>query len=165
MDLLLTAANAALLLSHAIRRDVEVGLVLLGPPSPPRFVRLVGHELRSWQPDVRSDAAILRKALEATSRIERGVAPGVYGSQAGFEEALDRFGPSFVYLKEGKQDIRDVSLPVDATYILSDNVDLTEGEERAVMDRQPILVGVGPLALHADQAIAILHNELDRRQA
>lgn len=165
MDLLLTAANAALLVSHGMRRDVEVGLLLLGPPDPPRFVRLAGHSLRSWQPDLRSDAAILRKALDAASRVERSVAPGVYGSRATFEEALDALGPAFVYLKEGGRDIREVSLPVDATYVLSDSLDLSAPEEAALAERAPIVVGVGPLSLHADQAIAIVHNELDRRDA
>jgi len=46
MDILLNAANAALLLAHDIRRDVEVGLLMLGPPNPPRFVRLVGFRLK-----------------------------------------------------------------------------------------------------------------------
>jgi tRNA (pseudouridine54-N1)-methyltransferase len=163
MDLLLTAANAALLLSHGLRPDVEVGLLLLGPPDPPRFVRLVAHRLRSWQPDLRSDAALVRRALEHTSRVERESSPGIVVSRAAFEEALDRLGPSFVYLREGGADVRDVLLPVDATFVLSDNFDLTPEEERAVLGRNALTVGLGPHSLHADQAISIVHNELDRR--
>src|SRR5437870_1899489 len=64
MDILLNAANAALLLAHDLRRDVEVGLLLLGPPDPPRFVRLEGFRLRSYQPDIRSNAALVRRALQ-----------------------------------------------------------------------------------------------------
>src|SRR2546428_361952 len=47
MDILLNAANAALLVAHDLRREVEVGLLLLGPPDPPRFVRLEGFRLRT----------------------------------------------------------------------------------------------------------------------
>src|SRR5439155_1537060 len=36
MDILLNGANAALHLAHDLRRDVEVGLLLLGPPHRPR---------------------------------------------------------------------------------------------------------------------------------
>src|SRR3990172_9793773 len=103
MDILLNAANAALLLAHDIRRDVEVGLLMLGPPNPPRFVRLVGFRLKSYQPDIRSNAALIRRALVDASRVEHESSPGVYGSVAAFEEALDRLRPPLLYLKEGGQ--------------------------------------------------------------
>lgn len=165
MDILLNAANAALLVAHGIRRDVEVGLVLLGPPNPPRCVRLQGFRLRSYQPDIRSNAALIRRALLEASRIEKECSPGVSGSIATFDEALDRFGPTFVHLKDGGKDIRDAALPADATFVLSDNQDLTPSEERAVQERGAITVGLGPTSVHTDHAIAIVHNELDRRHA
>ena len=163
MDILLNAANAALHLAHDLRRDVEVGLLLLGPPHPPELVRFEGFRLRNYQPDIRSNAALVRRALVDPSRIERESSPGVFGSQANFEEALDRFGPVFVYAKEGGKDIREASLPADATFVFSDNQDLMVAEERVQTERGALVVGLGPMALHTDHAIAILQNELDRR--
>ncbi len=165
MDILLNAANAALLLAHDLRRDVEVGLLLLGPPTPPRFVRLVGFRLKSYQPDIRSNAALIRRALVDVSRVEAESSPGVYGSIATFAEALDRLGPTFVLLKEGGKDIRVASLPADATFVLSDNQELLAEEERLLTDRGALVVGLGPVALHTDHAIALVQNELDRRGA
>lgn len=165
MDILLSAANAALLLAHAIRQDAEADLLLLGPPDPPRLIRLLGDRLRSYQPDLRSNAALLRKALERGSRVEHEVSPGILTSKSTFEEALDRLGPAYVYLKEGNRDIREVRLPADATFVLSDNQDLTAEEERAVLARGATVLGLGPNALHTDQAITLVHNELDRRKA
>ena len=163
MDILLNAANAALLLAHDLRRDAEAGLLLLGPPDPPRLVRLQGHRLRSYQPDIRSNAALLRRALEHGSRVEREVLPGILASKATFEEALDRLGPPFVYLKEGERDVREAFLPVDATFVLSDNQGLSPEEERAVLARGALRVGLGPRAVHTDHAIVLVQNELDRR--
>ena len=163
MDILLSAANAALLLAHDIRRDTEADLLLLGPPDPPRLVRILGPRVRSYQPDLRSDAALLRKALEHGSRVEREALPGILSSKASFEEALDRLGPAFVYLKQGGKDIREVPLPADATYVLSDNQDLTAEEEQAALARDAHVVGLGPHAIHTDQAIVLVQNELDRR--
>ena len=163
MDILLNAANAGLLLAHDIRRDVEVGLLLLGPPNPPRFVRLVGFRLKSYQPDIRSNAALVRRALVDASRVEHETSPGVYGSIANFEETLDRLGPAFVYLKEGGNDIRGAVLPADATFVLSDNQDLTAAEEPPLVERGALVVGLGPMAIHTDHAIALVSNELDRR--
>jgi tRNA (pseudouridine54-N1)-methyltransferase len=163
MDILLNAANAALLLAHDLRRDVEVGLLLLGPPDPPRLVRLEAFRLRSYQPDIRSNAALVRRALQDASRIERETSPGVFGSKTTFEEALDRLGPSFVYAKEGGKDVREANLPADATFVFSDNQDLAAAEERTLTDRGALVIGLGPLTLHTDHAIAVLQNELDRR--
>ncbi len=163
MDILLSAANAALLLAHDIRRDAEAALLLLGPPDPPRLIRIQGHHVRSFQPDLRSNAALLRKALEHGSRVEREVSPGILTSKASFEEALDRLGPAFVLLKEGGTDVRTASLPADATFVLSDNQDLTAEEEKAVRARDALIVGLGPHAIHTDQAIVLVQNELDRR--
>ena len=163
IDIVLNAANAALLTAHGIRTDVEVGLLLLGPPDPPRLVRLQGQGLRSYQPDIRSNAALLRRSLEHASRVERETSPGLVASRATFAEALDRFGPTYVYLKESGKDIRVTDLPADGTFVLSDNQDLTAEEERVLLDRGAVVVGLGRVALHTDHAIAIVHNELDRR--
>ena len=163
MDILLNAANAALLLAHDVRRDVEVGLLLLGPPTPPRFVRLVGFRLKSYQPDIRSNASLIRRALADASRVEHETSPGVHGSIASFPEALDRLGPTFVSLKEGGKDIRQAALPADATFVLSDNQELLAEEETRLTELGALEVSLGPVALHTDHAIAIVQNELDRR--
>jgi len=165
MDILLSAANAALLLAHGIRRDAEVGLLLLGPPGRPQLVRLVGHRLRSYQPDIRANAALIRRALVEPSRIERESTPGVFSSIATFEEAVDRLGPPFVSLHEGGKDIRTADLPADATFVLSDNQEFSPEETRLLSERGALVVGLGPLSLHTEHAIAIVHNELDRKGA
>lgn len=162
MDILLGAANAALLVAHGIRRDAEADLLLLGPPDPPRLVRIVGHRVRSYQPDLRSNAALLRKGLGHASRVEREVSPGILASKTSFLEALDRLGPPFVYLKEGGKDIREAAVPADATFVLSDNQDLTPEEEQAVLARDALVIGLGPHPVHTDQAIVLVQNELDR---
>ena len=163
MDILLSAANAALLMAHDIRRDAEADLLLLGPPDPPRFVRILGHRVRFYQPDLRSNAALVRRALEHASRVEHEVSPGILACKASFAEALDRLGPTFVYLKEGGKDIRASAVPADATFVLSDNQDLTPDEERAILDRDAFVLGLGPHAIHTDHAIVLVQNELDRR--
>ncbi len=163
MDILLSAANAALLVAHDLRRDAEADLLLLGPPDPPRLVRILGHLVRRYQPDLRSNAALVRRALEHGSRVEREVSPGILVSKASFSEALDRLRPPFIYMKEGGEDIRGASIPADATFVLSDNQDLTPEEERDLLARDPLVVGVGPRTVHTDQAIVLVQNELDRR--
>lgn len=163
MDLLLNAANAALLVSHDMRRDSEITLLLLGPPDPPRAVRLVGGRLQAFGPDIRTNAGLVRGALKHASRLERETTPGVFAARRGLAEVLESIAEPIIELREDGKDLREVGLPRDVAFVLSDSMDLT-GEEEAVTARKRAAVcSVGPRSIHSDHAIAIVHNELDRR--
>ncbi len=163
MDLLLNAASAGLLVSHDVRRDAEVTLLLLGPPQPPVAVRLEGARLQQYGPDVRTGAGLVRRALGQVSRIERESSPGVFVSRRGLAEVLDAIPEPIVELREGGQDIREVDLPQEVAFVLSDTADLTEQEEALVSRKRVAVARVGPRSLHTDHAIILAHNELDRR--
>jgi len=163
IDLLLTAANAALLVAHDLRRDSECILILLGPPDPTRTIRLLGNQLQFYGPDIRGNAGLIRKALRHGSRLERETSPGVFASRRGLSEVLEASTEPIVQLREGGKDIRSVELPHDVSFVLSDSVDLSEDEEAIVAGRRVAVCSVGPRSLHASDAIAIVHNELDRR--
>jgi len=163
MDLLLNAANAALLVSHDLRRDVEATLVLLGPPDPPRAIRLVGSQLEMWGPDIRSNAALIRRALGHASRLEGETSPGIFAGRRNLREVLDSISDPIVELREDGADIRTVPLSRDIAFVLSDSVDLTSEERAIVAAKKPIVCSVGPRSLHTDHVISIVHNEFDCR--
>ena len=54
LDILLRCINSSFFLSHGIRRDAEVYLVLQGEPNAPRTIRINGSEVRYLNPDERS---------------------------------------------------------------------------------------------------------------
>ena len=165
MDLVARCAVASLLVSHAVRRDAEFWAVLLGPPRPPRLVRFSGAEIRSLNPDERSTAALLRKAVTEEGLAERSVHPGVYGSGRGLRDVLEALPPPFVLLGESGGDIRTALLARDVSFILSDHKDFTAEERELVQRKATSTVSVGPCSLQADQVITIVHNELDRRRS
>ncbi|HXW98392.1 MAG TPA: tRNA (pseudouridine(54)-N(1))-methyltransferase TrmY, partial [Methanomicrobiales archaeon] len=83
-DVLCRCVNAALSLSHGIRRDAEVHLLLLGQPSPPKDLLVKGSEVRSLSPDERSTAALLRKALALpVGESFREASPGILVRRGG----------------------------------------------------------------------------------
>src|SRR5438132_8381241 len=90
MDLLLTAANAALLVSHDLRRDSEATLILLGPPDPPRTICLEGARLQSLGPDLRANAGLARKALSRLARVEWQASPGVFAARWRLAKGVQR---------------------------------------------------------------------------
>lgn len=161
LDILLRCINSAFMLSHGLRDDTELYLCLLGPPVPPKLVHLVGSELRYLNPDERSTAALIRKALGLRS--EGRSTPGIYVRFKGLQELLQRFGEDLVYLREDGEDMRAAELPKGPTFLLSDHRNLTQEEEEMVMELRPKVLRVGPLPLHADHCILIAQNELDRR--
>jgi tRNA (pseudouridine54-N1)-methyltransferase len=159
MDVLCRCVTTSLFLSHGIRRDVEVYLVLLGPPNPPKTVLFSGEKVRYLSPDERSAGSLIKKALEIHAGDEfRESTPGVYVRKGGLQELLD--GQAFVLLDESGADVRKASV-LPGNYLLSDHINLTK-EEILQTSTLP-LYSVGPRSIHADHTITVLLNELDRR--
>jgi tRNA (pseudouridine54-N1)-methyltransferase len=161
MDILCRCVNAALSVSHGIRKDAEIHLILLGPPSPPKDVLLQGSGVRSMSPDERSTAALVRKALALpVGESFRESSPGILVRRAGLPGLVARGG--YVVLSEDGRDMR--TLPdLSGAFLLSDHLDFTAEEEEVISGLPRI--SVGPRVLHADHAITVLQNELDRREA
>lgn len=159
--MLIRCVNSAFMLSHGVRRDTELYLLLLGPPQPPKVIRLAGERLRYLNPDERSTAALLRSALERGSPGES--TPGISLQSADLESLLSKFASGLVYLKEGGVDLREAPLPELPTFLLSDHVDFSAEEGELILGHRPQVVTAGPLSLHAHHVITLVHNELDRR--
>ena len=165
LDILCRCVTAAFCLSHVIRRDVAVYLVL----KDQIIVRLDGSRLKHLNPDERSTAALIQKALKASSESkgrEREIEskPGIFVAGGGLSDVLKRVqkaGLAIYMLHERGAPIRQAQISSDAAFVLSDHLEFLH-EEEALLERFPRL-SVGPLSLHADHCIVIVHNELDLR--
>ena len=165
LDILLRCVNSAFFISHDIRRDVEITLMLLGKPNPPKTVRIVGSEVKYLNPDERSTAALIRNALLQKPGGERRTSPGIYVSERDYVEVLSNISKEsqMYYLKEDGTDIRDSEFGDDVTFVLGDDQDLTEEEEETLMSYEPRKLSLGPMSYHADHCVTIVNNELDRK--
>ncbi len=167
MDILCRCTSAALFLSHDMRRDVQVHLLLLGEPNPQKIVRFDGENLRYLSPDERSSGSLIKKALEKeVGDMEVKSTPGVWVRHGGLGTLLDEFvekGRKIVYLREDGEDIRDVVGSLDdAVFIMGDHNGVTEEEEILIMGAGATVVNVGPLSLHSEHCVTLINNELDR---
>ena len=164
LDILLRCINSAFFLSHGIRRDVEIFLVLQGEPRPPVTVRINGTEIRYLNPDERSTGALIRNALLRLGEGEVRSSPGIYISRRSFSEVINELAPKgkLVYLKEDGKDMRSEQFGEDVTFVLSDHQDLTAEEEAILLTHSPTVVKLGPNSYHADHCIVIMNAELDR---
>lgn len=161
MDVLCRCVNSSFFLSHDLRRDVECYLVLCGEPGPDKTIRISGGAVRHLNPDERSTGALLKRALALPVGTSfREASPGIAVRYGGLAELAAEF--SFVLLDETGREIRDEpELP--GAFLLSDHLNLTDAE-RGILSGLPSY-SVGPLSLHADHAITVLLNEVDRRRS
>jgi tRNA (pseudouridine54-N1)-methyltransferase len=163
LDVLCRCVNSAFFLSHDLREDVRVRLVL----SDEYVVRFEGSELRRLNPDERSTAALIRGALEAREgaigAMEANPSPGVYIGTGDFASTIESAAESgtLVELHEAGDPLVDVEPPEYPVFVLSDHHDFTDAEADLLADRADHRVSLGPQALHADHAITVAHNYLD----
>jgi tRNA (pseudouridine54-N1)-methyltransferase len=161
LDVLCRCVNATFLLSHGIREDVELFLVLQDALT----LRLVGSELRYLGPDERTVGSLLRSGIEAAEgavgMIEVESTPGVYASKRGFEDALDGLDGPLFQLHESGDPVAGIEPPDDPVFVLSDHREFTDAETDLLGARANARVSLGPEALHADHAITVAHNFLD----
>ncbi|MBE6522017.1 MAG: tRNA (pseudouridine(54)-N(1))-methyltransferase TrmY [Thermoplasmata archaeon] len=169
LDILVRCVNSAFFLSHDLRKDVEIYLVMEGGDDAPKTVIFRGSELRYLNPDERSTASLIRNAL--LKKVQPGEeirsSPGVYNTRMSFADVLERLSKvgSFVYLKEDGVDCRDYEFPENPIFVLGDNQDPTEEEESILQSYSPDKICIGPYSLHADHCMIIVQNEVDRRSA
>jgi tRNA (pseudouridine54-N1)-methyltransferase len=161
MDVLCRCVNTSLFLSHDLRRDVTVYLVLLGGTDSPKTVMVSGEKVRYLSPDERSAGSLIKKALEVPATEEfRESTKGVFVRRGGLDRLLGEH--EFSVLDEKGTDIASVEDMPDA-FILSDHMDFTPGEQEMMKDLPRF--SVGPRVLHADHTITVLLNGIDRRKA
>ncbi|MDZ7700845.1 MAG: tRNA (pseudouridine(54)-N(1))-methyltransferase TrmY [Halobacteriales archaeon] len=164
LDVLCRCVAAALLTSHGVREEAEVWLVLQDALT----VRFDGGAVRSLSPDERAVAGLVNKALGAADRAVGAQAveasPGVSVAKGGLADALEAAAEegTVVQLHEDGDDVADFDPAGPVTFVLSDHRDFTPEEDRLLGAEADARLSLGPTALHADQAIAVVHNHLDR---
>lgn len=166
LDILCRCVTSAFCLSHDLRRDTELYLVLQDKVT----LRFVGSRLRHLNPDERSTAALIRRALQLrdlpVGEEERESTPGIFISCRGLRRVLEEVETKvgqLILLHEEGTPLREAELgrDLDLGFILSDHLEF-RSEELQIMADLP-RISLGPLSLHADHCIVIVHNELDLR--
>ena len=169
LDILCRCVNSAFFLSHDLRKDVEVYLVLQGGEDAPKTVRFSGSDIRYLNPAERSTASQIRNAVIKNVEPGREVrsSPGVYVSRRSFPDILEELKDQcrFVFLREDGVDIRDYDIPENPCFIMGDDRDPDEAEEELIVSMGADRIRLGPVSLHANHCMIIVHNEIDRRAA
>jgi tRNA (pseudouridine54-N1)-methyltransferase len=164
LDILCRCINASFVLSHGIRKDVNVYLILLGGEMP-RTICLKGETLRHLNPDERTTAALLKKALAQNATHEWSMSTtGIFVRTGGLAEVIaDLKAEKILYLREDGADIRGAACnwTGDSVFILGDHTGMTQEEETLIDLAGAKMISLGPTSLHADHCIVIVNWMLD----
>lgn len=172
LDVLVRCLRAALLSSHGVRRDVVVYLVLRGGPLAPRVVRVDGATITFLRPDERHLAVTMKKVLanrdDESSSDWVTVRPGFSLVRGDFERVLDDVGDATPYvLERDGEDVRNVEdlAHRSGLFVLGDHIGLPEDVRTRLLACKARPISLGPVNVHADDAVTLVTNELDRRVA
>ena len=163
LDVLCRCVNAGLFVSHGIREDARVHLVL----DDEYTVRFDGATAKRLYPNERAVASRIQGALEARQDAighqPAEVSPGVELYRMGFEATLAAVAREGTVLEchEDGEPLAAAEPPDDPVFVLSDHHDVTETEAEVLAERADQRLSVGPEVLHADQTMTVVHNWVD----
>ena len=152
--------GSALVPPHGLRRDTLVYLVLLGGgTTAPRSLRIDGRVAEYVRPDERSLAGRVKAMLE--TKAEVGFAAerqGMAVADGGLDVVLADLGDGARYiLDEGGNDVRDEPLELEnPVFFVGDHLGFDDATRATLVAEQSRLIHVGPISVHADDAIALV---------
>lgn len=163
IDILCRCINSAFFLSHSIRKNVRLYLTLQNKVT----IRIEGRELKHLNPDERSTASLIKKALEKRKKVrirEKETTPGIYISERNLEDILKEEKGNILHLHENTQkQLKEMEIQniINPFFILSDHKNLTKKEKRIIKQERKTKISISPKTLHADHTIIVAHNHLD----
>ena len=135
MDILARFITSSLCISHGLRKDVDVYLVL----QDQLIVRFDGSSVKRLNPDERSTGALIKKAIETSERAQSKMqageviesTPGVFVSRSGLNDLLKILTEQnfqLCVLDEQGVDLRESEFNIPICFVLSDHHNFTEQE-------------------------------------
>ena len=172
LDIAIHSIIASFFLSHSFRNDVKMHLIFAGPPNPPRHLELMPVTEGETGVDKiylnkSNISQVIKKMLyKYKPEAKNEVFPGYWIEKKGFLELANELNNSgkSLYILDGRgEDIRAVKIGENPVFIIGDHLGLPAKElKRLKSICTP--VSIGPKTYFASQTIAIVNNELDRRE-
>jgi tRNA (pseudouridine54-N1)-methyltransferase len=172
LDIAIHSVIAALFLSHEIRTDVRLHLVFAGPPDPTKHLDI--DPVTQGQTDVDKiylnkkniEGVIKRMLYKYKPGAKNEVFPGYFVEKKGFLELvkdLNENGRNIYILDSRGEDIRKADIKEDPIFILGDHLGLPAKELKRLKSMcNPVTIG--KRTYFASHTIAVVNNEIDRRE-
>jgi len=172
IDIAIHVVIATFFLSHKIRTDAKLHLCFAGQPDPPKHLELKPvtegktgiDKIYLAKKDV---SGVLKKMLYKCREGQKNeVFPGFWVEKKGFLEVVKVLHGQKrnIYILDPKgEDIRTIDIKESPIFILGDHKGLPLKELRRLKSICTP-VSIGPKTYFASQTVAVVNNELDRRE-
>lgn len=172
IDIAIHVVIATFFLSHKIRPDAKLHLIFAGPPDPVKHLEL--HPVTEGRTGIdkiylakKDVSGVLKKMLYKYREGERReVFPGFWIEKKPFlatVKELHSEGRNLYILDGDGEDIRTATIEKDPIFILGDHKGLPDKEFKR-LKQWCTPVSIGPKTYFASQTVAVVNNELDRRE-
>lgn len=165
IDIAIHSFIQAIYLSNDFRKDTTFHFILYGMPDPPKHIEItIKDESVISKKDV---AGLIKKLLYKYKKGEKKeVLPGCFVEKKNFlnviQDLINKNIQVFILDKKG-EDLRKAKISKDCAFILGDQEGLPKKEMKR-LKKELTPISVGPKMYFASQTIAVVNNELDRRE-
>ena len=172
IDIAIHSVISTFFLSNKLRTDARLHLVFAGQPTPPRHLEMepvVDGEtgVDKIYLSKKNVSAVIKKMLyKYREGAKREVFPGFWIEKKGIFEVIKELvaqGETLYVLDAKGEDIRTAKIEKDPIFLLGDHKGLPAKELKR-MKKLLNPVSIGKRTYFASQTIAIVNNELDRRE-
>ncbi len=172
LDIAIHSVIASFFLSHSFRNDVTLHLVFAGMPDPMKHLELkpvtegITDKDKIYLSKKNVSSVIKKMLYKYQEGKKREVFPGYWIEKKGFLELVKELyesGKHLYILDADGEDIRKVEIEEHPVFILGDHVGLPDKEFKRLKGICTP-VSIGKRTYFASQTLAIVQNELDRRE-
>lgn len=164
MDIAIHSLIQGIFLSHDVREDVKFHFVFYGMPTPPRHIEI--QVIKNTPISKKDVAGLIQRILYKYREGKKTEAfPGCFVEKKSFlkvVEELEKDNEIFILDKKG-EDIRKAKIPANCVFVFGDHKGLPVKELRR-LKKSAHTISVGNKMYFASQVVAIVNNELDRRE-
>ncbi len=157
LDIVAHCLTSSFFLSHALRKDVIIYIILTGPPNPPVCIKVDGNKIHDVRCDEQTWGEILKKVLNGKGHAGFEVSKKSF---QGLIKELAKENEMFV-LEEKGENIENFKFKENSVFIIGDQVGLPKKEEGFVL-RYGKKISLGNKAYLAADCITILNYTLDK---
>jgi tRNA (pseudouridine54-N1)-methyltransferase len=168
LDLVARCISSALWLAKGLRPDAIIHVNLEGPKYPPKIISFYGSRLKGFYFDEKGIAKFIKFALEKGINLNLNesieVYPGIIVAKKSFEQLIkEKQNYQIVYLHKKGTDIREFEFKENILIVFGDYIGMPRKTEIFLKRYNAEKVSLGKIEYHASHCIAIVNNELDRK--
>lgn len=158
LDIVAHCLTSSFFLSHALRKDVVLHIILTGPPNPPKYIKVDGSKLHDVRCDEATWGEILKSVLSGKSH------PGFELQTRSLQELIkDLSKENDIYVLEEKgEDIKNIKIKDNSVFVIGDHIGLPKKDENFVLRYGKKLSLSKKVYLAAD-CITIINYILDQK--